>query len=266
MDDSCVPGPTGHRFIKASIRNQPDGRAYFSMKKIFIPIGLIVGAAGCFQCGIWWEAGHPSWTLSADVWSAIITASATIVIAVYTWQLSRYTTKLWEHGAVTERGYLYFHRIVEKGFHVSQGIWTGDRVMPVPPMITDTLRYSVRNCGKTPIVFTSIWHRVEITANAVPKPIDPREDKEYKIPSGVAIAAGEPFEKLEAEIPNQGGTGWDVAAVNDIDQRRKYFFLVVRIEYNDIFMKPHTLAFCQKYDRDDDTFIVHGNDKLNYLD
>lgn len=210
-----------------------------------------------------WLTGSFVGHMFLDHPNEFITATATIVVAIFTVVLALSTVRLWH---ATHKS----AQIAERALTELEAPFLGLNITQpgLKPHFTDRdkvvknnsgLQYGFFNHGRTPAVLLELQDELQI-CDAGKLPVVLRR-KISPYPYGVFVGAGTtsvPSTRVFADY----FTGDEFLKVSTGGSN---LFLVGKVKYRDIFQKTFEMGFCAYYDRGVHHFLMEGGDDYNYL-
>lgn len=196
---------------------------------------------------------------------AIVVAIASIIYAGMAASAARTSANALP---VLERAYVHLHAIdpIEIKLHLGSLISIAQSRRPHYPSASA----AIKNYGKTPASFVGGEFVIDVTEDIPPKIIPPKIISTTPNPA----TQGEPEEVDifigEDEVYNLGSfrskTQYSVDIIMEIKSGDRAIYSHGWIRYIDIFMKPHDILFCRRYNVSRDSFVPVGGKERNHMD
>ena len=173
--------------------------------------------------------------------SPLITASATIVIAVYTWALRDSTNLLWKAG---ERHFElegpFLHPIIQSHSAIAEGLKFfsvfNHPTSPVTPVASEA-RFTIRNVGRSPALLKSVAAKMDHWTEMVE---EPRVDflAQYDVEPVI-----EPGEETKQVFTGTVTIPIDKAAFESLKSGNSHLFLYGEIAFSDLLGQDYVQTF-----------------------
>jgi hypothetical protein len=196
-----------------------------------------------------------------------VTAVFTVVLAISTILLWSSTDRLWKAGErqiesaiksanaakeaaealpKLERAYVFFGSATSVGM-IEFSVATTQK--------TVVFNYTYFNHGRTPAIIKAVQVDARYIRTGFPEPFG---DDGGKLPTDFVFGAD------RESKPNEGRVLIKVTDYQDAKKGIGNIFFWGRIDYEDVFGKPHTSALCSEWHFGQNRFVISGGKELNY--